>query len=223
MPIHESRILFLKEFTKELIINSKINGEQFAEIKKEEFIETLISPAEKQPSVQTLSVETKPILRIMPINQQIPIKKRLLNPIMPVVKPIVIKPIMQPQVMQEKKLFEVEPLSSSLPSGFSLNKLDFFIQDPRVTIIECPGPKKFLLTRTAGRTEITKLSLNNQEIQSIIEKFANVAKIPIMSGLFKAAVGNLVITAVVSDIAGSRFIITKITPRFIIEQQNQAY
>lgn len=213
---HENRILFLKEFTKELILNSKTNEGQFAEIISEDKIK---NPAEI-PISPIMPAELKPFLNPRQISRQLPMKR---IPLKLMAKPIAIKQAIRPQIMQGKKLSEIEPLPSSIPSGFSLNKIDFLIQDPRVTIIECPGPEKFVITRTAGRTAMTKLSLNNQEIQSIIEKFANAAKIPIISGLFKAAVGNLVITAVVSDIAGNRFIITKITPRFIIEQQAQGY
>ena len=106
----------------------------------------------------------------------------------------------------------------NIPLSFELGKLNFLINDPRITIIECPGPEKFIIARTEGRTTLTKLSLNQSEIQGLIEKFSKEAKIPIISGLFKAAVGNLIMTAVISSLVGNRFIITKITPRFIIEQ-----
>ena len=45
-------------------------------------------------------------------------------------------------------------------------------------------------------------------------KFAAASRIPINEGLFKAAVGNLVISAVVSEIAGIKFIIRKIATGF---------
>ena len=95
------------------------------------------------------------------------------------------------------------------------------IKDPRVTLIECPGPGKFVLARTSGQTTITKITLTQEEIQEIIEKFSKEARIPILPGLFKAAVGNLIITAVISNTIGTRFIITKITPMTILEQQGK--
>jgi len=75
-----------------------------------------------------------------------------------------------------------------------------------------------VLAQSAGKTSMTKIALNQNEIQQIIQNFSEAAKIPVISGLFKAAANNLLITAVTSDIAGSRFIITKITPEFIYQQ-----
>ncbi len=42
--------------------------------------------------------------------------------------------------------------------------------------------------------------------------FSQNARIPITNGILKAAVGDLIISAVISDFAGSRFVINKINP-----------
>ena len=60
----------------------------------------------------------------------------------------------------------------------------------------------------------TPIKLSKEEIDQIVRAFSESAKIPSTEGLFKAAFGNLVISAVVSDIVGTRFIIRKIAQEF---------
>ncbi|MBU1136390.1 MAG: hypothetical protein KJ559_02685 [Nanoarchaeota archaeon] len=172
---HEDRLLFLKEFAKELIIKSKVPS---------------LSEKKQEP--------TQLIQPILQYPRETEAKSVQINPIR--VKEY--KELKKPEVQKENMLGEIGVL----------------IKDPRVTIIECPGPDKFVLAKTSGRTLITRIKLNAEEIQKIIKQFSEEAKIPVISGLFKANIRNLSITAVISEMIGSRFIITKMTPRFMLEQ-----
>ena len=67
----------------------------------------------------------------------------------------------------------------------------------------------------------TKISLSQPEIDIIVKNFLAKARIPIIVGIFKASVGNLTISAVISEFVGSRFIINKSSPYSILEQQKQ--
>ncbi|MFH1307688.1 MAG: hypothetical protein ABIH72_02450 [archaeon] len=114
-------------------------------------------------------------------------------------------------------------LTKPLPPGFDLGKLNMFLPDQRISMIECPGPGKYIIVRSRLKSNMTNIVLTEQEIREVVEKFSFAAKIPIIGGLFKAAVGNLVMIALISDFVGSRFIITKASPYMILEQQrNQA-
>jgi hypothetical protein len=252
MKVHENRILFLKEFTSQLIVNSAppeiskpkeklIIGE--TEKKEEEKKTQEIETGEFQKSIIELLPVPKPqpvrnLPRIpVPNKQQIQTTKIIAKPIRLINIPprnirqkprYEIKPVLgqgyKPSVMSQSSPqihppLSIQPSPTAMPSYFSLDKLDFLIKDPRVTVIECPGPGKFILARASGTTSVTRISLSQEEIAAMIEKFSRESKIPVISGLFKAAVGNLVITAVISDVVGSRFMITKITPHFILEQQ----
>jgi len=225
MQKYEDRILFLKEFTKFLIINSKpaempVKEEEeqeiivpFLEQKEEEKLTQEMPGEEMEKSImETFNVPTKP--RIQPTHRIIPIQQ---TPQRYTLKPVLPRKF-QPSIANETRNM-ILPVPSAAPSGFDLTKLNFLVQDPRVTVIECPGPNKLVIARTEGRIAVTKVYLSQEEITAVLDKFAKEARIPLIGGLFKAAVGNLVITAVTSDVVGSRFIITKITPRFIIEQQ----
>ena len=104
----------------------------------------------------------------------------------------------------------VQPdLNKPLPPGFALGKIDSLFKDPTINMVECSGPGKLILVRALGNIKATKVSLNEEEIKVIIENFAEQSRIPVMTGIFKAAVGNLLITAIISEFVGSRFIITR--------------
>lgn len=219
---HESRILFLREFTKQIILNSKPSEDFFYKEQEEtgkiptheEVIELekyLPGLMHESSSLQQISAENFQLQKKDIRNFQLKIPQRLVK------KPIqLVKPYTTP--LPQKNISMLFNPDLNLTPGFELGKLNFLIRDPRITVIECPGPEKFIIARTEGRTTLTKLAISQQEIQEIIDKFSKESKIPILSGLFKAAVGNLIITAIISSLVGDRFIITKITPRFIIEQ-----
>jgi len=188
---HKDRILFLKEFTKHLIINSVPEGE-------------IRPPVQQMPAPRMIPAPQK----VMPVAPAFRMQPKI---------PQEFKPSLQPQI--KPKTEEIRPSPTALPEEFSLGKLEALTKDPRITMIECPGPDKLVLVRVAGRVNTTKISLSQKEIQQIVGEFSKASKIPIISGLFKAAVGNLTMTAVISEFVGSRFIITKITPRFVLEQR----
>ncbi|MFH1711136.1 MAG: hypothetical protein ABH840_02380 [Nanoarchaeota archaeon] len=113
----------------------------------------------------------------------------------------------------------ISPTPQPIPQGFSLIKIDSLINDNRITAIECAGPGKPLIVKSLGKVSPTRISLSETEIKKVIETFSKYSRIPMMEGMFKAAVGNTLITAVVSDFVGSRFIINKYTPYSLLERQ----
>ena len=72
-----------------------------------------------------------------------------------------------------------------------------------------------LTSKTMGKKGIIKISgkdLTKEEVDKIINYFSAQTKIPLVGGTFKAAFRNLIITAVISDFLGSRFVIEKRSP-----------
>ncbi|MEK6820593.1 MAG: hypothetical protein AABX71_02670 [Nanoarchaeota archaeon] len=195
---HEARVLFLKQFTKELILQSK--QERAEELGKEEV-----------KKKEEILVPALPISKIKP---QIPIKPsaKFIPHKLPIIQLSAIQTELKPKTIPELR---TKPIAGE---KIELGKLNPLIQDPRVTMIECPGAEKPMLVRIEGKTRVSKISLNGEEIKQIIDSFSEKTKIPVIKGLFKAIVGNLVITAVISELVGSRFIITKYTPQFILEE-----
>ena len=93
-----------------------------------------------------------------------------------------------------------------------INKINKFVNDKSVQMIECPGPGKNILVKVRNKVNITKLVLTNEEIKNIIIYYSDYARIPIVNGFLRASVDQMMISAIVSKFAGSRFIINKRNP-----------
>jgi len=91
----------------------------------------------------------------------------------------------------------------------SMTKINTFLSDPAVQVIECPGPDKQILVYKSGVIQNTKIALTNEEINMVMKEISDKTKIPIISGVFKTAIGSMIITAVVSDFIGTRFMIQR--------------
>ena len=118
---------------------------------------------------------------------------------------------------QARALKEIRPEARPRPEGFALGKIDYLLRDREIQSIECPGPEKNLLVKKYNKVNATKIILSQEEITDILYSFALQARIPVVGGILKAAVGNLVVSAVISEFVGSRFIITKLTPYNLLE------
>lgn len=206
-------IIFLKQFTKELIKNSAPWGQQAIVAEK-------LAEVEKREAIPQKIIHP-PILSTETLIPSVKIENRLI-PAIPFITPRQ-HPAGQFPGTQNKLNMPVQQEKIQLqfvqnPEEIDLGKMNSVIKDPAVTIIECPGPDKLLTVKRAGQMNITNIKLNEFEISEIIKKFSDKTRIPIIGGAFKAAVGNLIITAVISEFIGSRFIITKLTPYSLIEQ-----
>jgi len=91
----------------------------------------------------------------------------------------------------------------------SLVKIEFLLNDSAVQTIECPGPGKQILVYKSGVIQTTNLSLTSEEITNIMKEISEKTRIPIVSGIFKAAFSDFITTAVISEFVGTRFIIQK--------------
>lgn len=235
----EDRALFLRAFTKEILFNlqKKIEREHRElelkeKLRKEEEKRQLKEPLETKreikkeefvPSIKYFSA-TYPEYSVH--------AKHPTHPIHPVKK--MFKPILKPQIQQmplvSRRTIQIAPkpiVQLMQPPVYApavemdLGSLNPMIADKQVTMIECPGPDKFLIVKKAGQINSARISLSGGEIDKIIEQFSEKAKIPVIRGIFKAVVGNLAISAVISEFVGGRFIINKFTPYSLIEQQSQ--
>jgi len=119
-------------------------------------------------------------------------------------------PIKSKPVGEEISIKQIYPEPSIVPKDFNLGKIQHFVEDNSIQSIECTGPGKPIFVKTFGRTNSTRITLSVEEIKQIIEEFSRYAKIPPVRGILKAAVGNIIISAVSSEYVGSRFIINKI-------------
>ena len=94
-------------------------------------------------------------------------------------------------------------------SSINLGKLNPLVKDPTVTAIECRGPEQNIFVRRSTEVRKTSILLNESEIDEIIRTFSEESKIPVQQGVFRVAVGSLVISAIISDVIDKKFVIEK--------------
>lgn len=194
------RTSFLLSFTRELIRNSE-NAEAIA--LKKRLREKIKENVEKKENEERLKkiVEKKAITEELKEISE----KRIPESIRTQIKTRIPQPSVPSTIRNILPSVEEQQLD--------LGKLNPLIKDPTVISVECDGPdKNIIIRRIRGEKRITNIVLNEQEIKEIISIFSGAAKIPSHEGIFKAAVGKLIISAVISDVIGGRFLITKLSP-----------
>lgn len=135
----------------------------------------------------------------------------------PVVKPILapyrtqpvrgaIAPI--PHSLQITPPLPPSPQNAALPQ-FTLAKIQSLLSSQGTRSIECPGPDRPLILVRGGKPEVQQTTLSAEEINTFLQEVATQTKIPLLPGLYKALLGPYLITAVISDVIGSRFILQR--------------
>jgi hypothetical protein len=184
-----------KEFKKSIpeIIPKKVNPESKREENK--FLEKRLEKRFEQP------IKKFPIRKIR--ENHIPSREIIKrNPVLRVPEPISSREINYLRQGAKKN------------KNIELDKLNPLIADPLIKVIECNGPDKNILIRGDVGIKKTSIILNKDEIKEIMRKFSEVSRIPLQEGVFKVVHGNLILSAVISDIVGTKFIIRKMTPIF---------
>ena len=147
--------------------------------------------------------------------KSLPTQKEIL--VTPIKKPVSQKMI--PSIMHKTQ----KPIQKQIPlnqqTQFSQQtgewgKITQLIYNPNIISIESSGPGKVVIVRNRIRAMPTNILLESEDIEEVIDKFSRESRIPRIGGIFKAIVNGLTINAIDSDVGGSRFIITKMQPRF---------
>jgi hypothetical protein len=205
----EIKLIFLLQFTKELIKNSETAEAIALKKRLREKIKENIEKKENEERLKKI-VEKKAIteeLKEISTQKDIELKKR----ITPKYSKYFNKNIKIPQPRIPETIKDIYPFPENI--SIDLGKLNPFLKDPTVLSIECEGAgKNIIVRRIRGEKRTTSLIFKEEEIKNIINIFSREAKIPEQEGIFKAAVGNLIISAITSEITGSKFLITKLSP-----------
>lgn len=198
----EFKVFFLLQFTKELIKHSGASEvfelENILEEDKEELphvIKQKIWEKEKLPLVTKKEIIPK---RESDLSQtQRPLMKRRSFP----------RVLRIPEPKLPPRLRYIKPTPTDIQ--IDLDKLNTLIKDPMVKSIECNGADENITVRGTMGVKKTNIILNKQDIDQIIKKFSETAKIPVHEGIFKVAAGRLILSAIISDVISSKFIIKK--------------
>lgn len=232
---YELRELFLRSFVESIIqayTKKEIQPEIYEEKSDSMEISEGIQLTEKTGTMevkleQTYQEELQPSIMAEKIQQQIikpssedtEIQNRLAPISSTPIKPAFSK---MPERL-ETKIAPIHPTYPKLPIPppilqtnqiqlISLGKLTPFINDPLVTSIECPGPGQNIIINKGEALQTIPLTLTKKEIDELMNIISKRIKIPIATGVFKAALSNFIISAVVSEFIGTRFYIEKLRP-----------
>ena len=194
------RTIFLQEFIKRLIINSLPKQPQVG--RRDGILEKL----EKVSGSPRLGIKRKP--------EEIP--PQLLNEILPMIeakpeeKPAE-KPIERPKVIP---LPAAKPIAPAMIASLQIpvfDRLKPYITDPSVQSINCQGPDKNIILTRFGMPQTVSLAFRADEITSFLKDMSDRTKIPLLPGVFKIAYQNFILTAIVSEFIGTKFLIEKRT------------
>jgi len=217
----EFKTFFLLQFTKALINHS--GGSEILELKnllkerereKEDEIREIM---QKKEIKQEIIRERKglPLLKPKIITVIFPKKKNIITPSTNITeRPIrrVLK-IPQPNIPPQFQYLKPIPTQREI----DLTKLNPLIKDPQIKVIECNGVDQNIIVKGSMGTKKTNIILSKQEIDDVIKKFSEETRIPVQGGVFKVAIGKLILSAIISDVISSKFIINKMAyhPGFV--------
>jgi len=120
----------------------------------------------------------------------------------------IIRGITAPPVTEEKKAVQPQP-AAEIEAAFDLGKINVFIKNPEIISIECNGPNNVLVVKKGLQAINTTTTLSTDEINDLIHKFSVASKTEI-TPIFKAAAKDLIMTAFISPIIGTRFVLSKV-------------
>ncbi|MFH1359286.1 MAG: hypothetical protein ABIH37_05340 [archaeon] len=227
------RIYFLQYFTAELVKNTARDIELRNRIEAEKIKIKFIQPHEETKLDHIgVSFNQEPIepKKEIEFEKSLHEKKELIAPVHHIKfikKPKRFqrpRPIVKLKPKPAKTPFPIFSNKEKLPQGTidtALKKIEPLIQDKSIQLIECPGPGKNVLVKARNKINTTKVALSENEIKNVINYFSDKSMIPIIGGILKAAVDDLIISAIISEFVGSRFIINKKSPYELIERMRR--
>lgn len=203
----ESRTLFLLEFTKQLIKNSKTEDifklEKILEEREKEKEEKI---KERQSEIKEKLSPSKQTKEIEELEEQtLEFPKFIAKPI--ITRPQVPRVLRIPEPKIPPHLQYLRPIPTQ--AEINLNSLNPLLNDPKVKTIECLGQDEAIIVSGDMGRKPTNIILNKQEIDETIQAFSRASKIPYEEGIFRVVYGNLVFSAIISESLGSKFIIKK--------------
>ncbi len=199
------RKFFLLEFTKQIIKNTKTEAifelQERLKYKEKEIKTKIKEREEKKEETQ----EIRDILR-RPIEYEL--KKQF---IIPIAKPRIPMILRIPEPHLPPHLQYLRPYATEME--IDLGKLNPLLKDPAVSEIECQGADTNIIVRGQMGQKETGIILSEDEINQTIDTIASTSKIPKEEGLFKAVIGRINFSAIISE-NGSMFVIRKMVNRF---------
>ncbi len=210
------RKIFLQQFMREVILHASPIRPSLRSTAK-------LDIDEQKPTMSSLDTESKNINSIASAALTQTSKGSALNALRPMTSfrpfptggshqplPYGMHPIFLKQRPPPPKVYLAPQAKSWLVSLPSLSRIQPLLTDPTITTIECSGPGMPIMIARGSFVQSTPVHFSTDEISGIIREVSSRTKIPLnSSGVFKAAIGDIIITAVLSEFVGTRFVIQK--------------
>lgn len=135
-------------------------------------------------------------------------KQQVIKSITPTVRPQMMMRQMPPAVKPQTFALKTPEVQTEETPSFNLEKLNIFLKNPDITSIECNGPESVIIIKKGTVPINTTTVLSKDEINNILHKFSVATKTEI-TPIYKASYENLVLTAFVSPLIGTRFVIAR--------------
>lgn len=198
------RILFLQEFTAEIVTHSAEDERLKHLIKVERIKRRIMKEPEKNLDTIGKSIIFNDYQKSTPIKEFVHSFNVRSAPqkVYRTIKPI----IQKNQNIINNKIRTIDEI---------INEINRIINDKSVQMIECPGAGRNILVKVRNKINLTKIILNESEIKNVVNYFSDLARIPIVGGVLKASIDSSMISAIISD-NNSRFVINKKSPYNLI-------
>jgi len=210
---------FLLQFTKQLIKNSRKIEINISRIEKPQLEKSDVKKIVQETIKQESFAEKEP-LSSSTLKAGLDFSNR---PLLRRQRPPIFR-VQQQQIQRAPAIRMLRIPEPRLPSTFQylkptpttgkeidLAKLNPLIQDPAVKEIQCDGKDQNIVVRGTMGLKKTGIILNKEEIDRVLKKFSETAKIPLQEGIFRVVVGKLILSAIISEVISSKFIIKKMT------------
>lgn len=218
---------FIRKFTYAVIQN--IRAKNFSYEEKIVIHADLVPKVSEKVMQASLASNFVPSLEIItpPVERPVVLPKRVVpvhvvsRPRPPIVRPAPVQqpqpvPIPIPQATPAPVQLPQSPRGTGLSQDYG--RITPLLNDESVSTIECSGVEKPIMVIRAGQKQVTKINLTAQEIKEVLKRVSDAVHIPLLEGVFRAAVDNFSINAVISEMIGSRFIIKKQNAYAMLEQ-----
>lgn len=199
----EERTRFLNMFTKELIQKAFpleiFKLEQIVE-EKEKFVpieEVQASPQKKEVIKEIIQQREK---------EQ---PQKLTRAILTHQRPNLLgRPIYFEEPMFLKRLSYLRPTATM--KKIDVGTMKVLLNDPKVKEVVFSGPEEKLKVRGIMGEKTTNISLDQNQADTLLQNFAKESKIPLQKGVFRAAVGRLILVADVEKSSATHFSLKKL-------------
>lgn len=219
-----------------------MNSEDISLIATNDFIQDFVFAVIQNIRAKNFNYDHREVIhsdfvpKVSPKVMQASMEKKFM-PSMEIVAPVpkprpmpprrVFRPMSRPQMPPPQRApppMPIQPVVQppQIPHGTGLSqqygKITPLLHDPSVSTIECAGVDKPLMVIRAGQKQVTRITLSMEEIKEFLTKISDAVHIPLLDGVFRAAVDNFSVNAVISEMIGSRFVIKKQTAYAMLER-----